>query len=104
MLVPVEIVDDVGYPFLNQQPRFLGLELEWYAEEDILLRDLGEGADEDAEDVVLAAEPGDGGGVVEEVALQALGDAGDGEGEGWGGMGGGWHGWFGGGEGLGSCL
>ncbi len=96
MLVSLQVVDDVGYPFLNQQPCFLGLQLEWYAEEDILLRDLGECADEDAEDVVFASEPGDGGGVVEEVAFEVLGDAGDGEGEGWDGMGGCLHGWVGG--------
>ncbi len=49
---------------------------------------------------MFASEPGDGGGVIEEVALEALGDAGDGEGEGWGwgGVSGRGHGW---GRGLG---
>lgn len=45
---------------------------------------------------MFASEKGDGGGVVEEVAFEVLGDTGDGEGEGWGGRGGGGHGWVGG--------
>lgn len=43
---------------------------------------------------MFASEPGDGCGVVEEIALEALRDAGDGEG--WSGVGDGGHCWVGG--------
>lgn len=45
---------------------------------------------------MFAAEVGNCCGIVEEVAWEGLGDAGDGEGEGWGWGGGGGHGWVGG--------
>lgn len=83
--MPLLIINYVGKSLLGQQPGFFWHELQRNAEENILLRDLGKRANEDTEDTMRSAKPGDGVDVVEHVSLDGGREAEDGEGEcGWG--------------------
>lgn len=65
----LDVIHDVRGTFLDEQTGFSGREEEGKAKEDVLLRALGEGADEGAGDVVGCTEGGDDGGGVEVVVV-----------------------------------
>lgn len=71
------IVNDVGVTSFHEHACLFRHQLKWNAEEDILLRQVGDGAHQDAADVVVATDVRDDVYVEEEVSSC---NAGDGEG------------------------